>query len=94
MTIARSLSQATSVISPVHVCRRTLQDNLVLILWRPELRKLSQHLGHDAVDFLQLIQLRSFKDYLSISSIFQETMHMLPQVLAIDLGFDAADKIN
>jgi ABC-type multidrug transport system fused ATPase/permease subunit len=46
-----------------------------------QLRKLSQHLGHDAVDFLQLIQLRSFKDYLSISSIFQETMHMLPQII-------------
>lgn len=46
-----------------------------------QFREAAQHVGHDAVEFSELKRFRSFKDCLSIAFIFQETMHMLPQIV-------------
>ncbi|KAG1740004.1 P-loop containing nucleoside triphosphate hydrolase protein [Suillus lakei] len=50
-TTTRSLSQATSADTSVHVCRRALPDDLMLTLLRPEYRESAQHVGNDAVEF-------------------------------------------
>jgi hypothetical protein len=63
----------------------------MLNLWRPGFHESAQHLGKDAVEFPELKQCRSFKEYLSIAFILQETMHVLPQVRGVDLGVDEAD---
>lgn len=41
----------------------------------------AERVGNDAVDFLELKRLRSFKDCLSIAFILQEAMHLLPQIV-------------
>ncbi|KAG1881161.1 P-loop containing nucleoside triphosphate hydrolase protein [Suillus subluteus] len=46
-----------------------------------QFREAAQRVGHDAVNFLDLKRFRSFKDCLSIPFIFQEAMHMLPQIV-------------
>ncbi|KAG2157770.1 P-loop containing nucleoside triphosphate hydrolase protein [Suillus bovinus] len=44
-------------------------------------REASQRIGHDAVNFPDLEECRSFRDCLSISFILQETMYVLPQIV-------------
>ncbi|KAG1860742.1 hypothetical protein DFJ58DRAFT_744453 [Suillus subalutaceus] len=46
-----------------------------------QFREAAQHVGHDAVEFPELKNFRSFKDCLSIRFILQETMYMLPQIV-------------
>jgi ABC-type multidrug transport system fused ATPase/permease subunit len=44
-------------------------------------REYTQRLGKDAVEFPELNQCHSFKEYLSIASILRGTMHVLPQIV-------------
>jgi hypothetical protein len=63
----------------------------MLTLLRPGFREYTQRLGKDAVEFPELNQCHSFKEYLSIAFILRGTMHVLPQVRGVDLGVDVTD---